>query len=220
MGWGPLSSGVVPTLQQGAYSLGGRDFQGNLQKEKKVRGKGSAKSEENPSPVQQHTPGWLERVYEENWECPNSSAAGLQLLRPSLLKMASWGQAGESAGGPLSSPFPPSLVREQRMGMSENALLPSLVWLQASARKRRGEVIAWAIFQSKGLSSSAPSQRFFRPRGPGAWVDGGKPEASSLPEKDPFLVDGNMPDLKTLSTPGQLQAKVRPGGLRVKCSDP
>ena len=43
---------------------------------------------------------------------------------------------------------------------------------------------------------------------------------SQKPEKDPFLVDGNMPDLKTLSTPGQLQAKVRPGGLRVKHSDP
>lgn len=108
--------------------------------------------------------------------------------------------------GPLSRPLPPTPVREQRMGMSENALLPSLVRLQASARKQRGEAPGDRLGHIPvpgGLSSSAPSPSFFRPGGPGAWVDGGKPEASWLPEKDAWLMETRQ-TVKTLSTPGQV----------------
>lgn len=116
-------------------------------------------------------------------------------------------------------------VGERRMGMSESAWLPSLVGRRPLGPEAEGRGYHQGHIPGRGsLSSSTPSQGFFRPGGPGACVDCGKPEASSVPKKDPLLADGTMPDSKPLSTPGQLQAKFRAGWgwgvLRVKATTP
>lgn len=111
-------------------------------------------------------------------ECLSSWPAA---SRTSLQKMAGSGQAGDCAGTP-SGPLPPTAVREQRMGMSENALLPSLVRPQASGPGSGGERLSpWATFQSQTAFPFLPPCRTssaLEDQGPVSTVGSQKPHHS------------------------------------------
>lgn len=91
-------------------------------------------------------------------------------------------RAGRRRAGTPSGPLPPTAVREQRMGMSENALLPSLVRPQASGPGSGGERLSpWATFQSQTAFPLPPPCRTssaLEDQGPVSTVGSQKPHHS------------------------------------------